>query len=143
MLNEEGIEWIWNSIIDTIFAKLGRCAKNNRKIFKFNFKHVCLLLIKNKILCYNNQSRGHKMVKLNINKNNLCFNTKIQDGRCPTWLFDCMLFHGKVLIVKRNSDNTIFRYYECYIQYRSTIGSLTLGGKLKHKTQNVHYNWQK
>lgn len=143
MLYEEGIEWIWNSIIQSILTKLGTCAKNNRKIFKFNFKHVCLFLVKNKIICYNNQSRGHKRVNLNINPQNFCFNTKTHDGRCPTWLFDCIFFNGKVLIAKRDSDQTIFRYYECYIQYRSKLGSLTFGGKLKHKTQNVHNNWQK
>lgn len=143
MLNKQGIDWIWNSIVESVVSKLSRCAINGKKSFKCTFKHICLIVIKNKIICYNKQKKGNHQINLNLSNDKCNYNTAQKDGNCPSFLFDLLFFNGTVALIKRNEDSTIFRYYQCYSSYRSKMGSLTCGGKLKYKTQNVHTCWQK
>lgn len=143
MLTEYGINWIWNSVVETIIAKLNRCAKNSKKEWECKFKHIPPLVISNQVLCFNYQYKGHKTINLNLSLDKRSFNTKKDNGKCPSFLFDSLLNEGKVLIIKREIDKTLFRYYKCYIQYKMKMGVFTMGSKLKYKTLNVHHSWQK
>ena len=140
---EESIDWVWNSIIKCIIQTLFRACKNDRKDWKNRFSNISKLIVQQNIICFNLQRKNNKTVKLNLSIDLTSFDTRKRNGKCPSWIFDAILNSGNVLIVKRTSDNTIFRYYQCYIIYRSNTGVLIFGGKLKHKTLNVHHHWQK
>ena len=143
MLTEYGINWIWQSIIDTIIAKLRRCAKNNKKQWESKFKHIPPIIITTQVLCFDHQYKGNKTINLNLSLDKNSFNTKKNNGKCPSFLFDSLLNKGQILLIKREIDKTLFRYYKCYIQYKMSMGIFTIGSKLKYKTINVHQCWQK
>ena len=68
--------------------------------------------------------------------------TQKKDGYCPDWIYDAILNEGNALVIRRDTDNTIFRYYNTYVKYTEKRGRLMLGGKLMHKV-GPNAAWQK
>lgn len=142
-MNTRSIEWVWDCITHRLFNKLKRSCKNGRKDWVITFTNIALIVIEKKILCYNLHSKNNRTINFNLNNDKTCFDTTKDNGQLPSWALDAILYNGDVLVVKRDNDHTIFRYYSCYMKYRHKMGSLTIGSKLKYKTENVHNVWMK
>ena len=136
-------DWIVNSIIDAIKRKLKRCVKNNKREFEIQFKYVPKAIVLIIIGCYNGHTRKNKKFIIGWDKNKTSFDSRNKDARCHEWVFDAILYKGKIMILVNDEKDMIYRYYEPYTKYVGRLGTLTFGSKLMHKSTNSNSNWQK